>query len=61
MDTLPDSVEDAKLNAAVEKLLATHPQEVVAIYLLAFDGMNEVRWPNLDALLQKDARLQLGG
>ena len=61
LDTLPDSVEDAKLNAAVEKLLATHPQEVVAIYLLAFDGMNEVRWPNLDALLQKDARLQLGG
>ncbi len=60
VENLPDSMDDAKLNAAVEKLLASHPQEVVAVYLYAFNNMNDTRWANLDALLQKDSRLQLG-
>lgn len=54
----PAQVEDAKLTAAVESLLASYPPEVVIVYLQAFYAMNEVRWQNLEALLQNDARLQ---
>jgi hypothetical protein len=49
------------IRAAVEGLLANHPQEVVAVYLLAFNEMNQANWPNLKAMLESDARLQLGG
>ncbi|HEY6168389.1 MAG TPA: hypothetical protein VI454_10140 [Verrucomicrobiae bacterium] len=61
VENLPDSVEDAKLHATTETLLGKYPHEAVAVYLLAFNQMNETRWSNLDALLQKDPRLQLGG
>jgi hypothetical protein len=60
VDDLPKTVDDAKLNAAVEGLLAKHPPETVAVYLLAFNDMNEANWPNLKAILEKDSRLQLG-
>jgi hypothetical protein len=61
VEDLPATVDDAKLRAAVEGLLANHPQEVVAVYLLAFNEMNQANWPNLKAMLESDARLQLGG
>jgi NADPH-dependent 7-cyano-7-deazaguanine reductase QueF-like protein len=32
----------------------------VAVYLNAFNDMNEAHWGNLKALLEADARLQLG-
>ena len=54
-------MDDAKLTAAVDKLLAKYPREAVAVYLHAFNDMNEADWPNLKALLEKDQRLQLGG
>ncbi len=57
---MPASVDDAKLKAAVEILLGKYPHEVVSVYLNAFNDMNEANWPNLKALLQSDARLQLG-
>lgn len=59
VEDLPASVEDDPLRLAVEGLLAKHPPEVVALYLHAFSGMNETRWPNLDALLENDPRLKL--
>jgi hypothetical protein len=58
VDDLPASVEDAKLNAAVDGLLAKHPREVVMVYLHAFNSMNDTRWTNLDTMLQNDTRLQ---
>jgi hypothetical protein len=61
VDTLPETVEDEKLKAAVELLLSRHPREKVTVYLHAFDEMNEIRWPNLKGLLESDARLQLAG
>lgn len=61
VEDLPETMDDAKLQAAVDAVLAKYPTEVVAVYLNAFDEMNEVKWPNLDAMLQKDKRLQLGG
>jgi hypothetical protein len=60
VEDLPETMDDTKLQTAVDAVLAKYPPEVVAVYLNAFDEMNEVKWPNLDAMLQKDKRLQLG-
>jgi hypothetical protein len=60
VDDLPPSMDDAKLKTAVEMLLTKHPPEAVAVYLNAFNDMNEANWPNLKAILESDSRLQLG-
>ncbi|HUB86252.1 MAG TPA: hypothetical protein VMB22_00055 [Verrucomicrobiae bacterium] len=60
VEDLPGEMDDAKLKAAVETLLAKHPPEAVAVYLNAFNDMNEANWPNLKTLLESDPRLQLG-
>jgi len=61
LENLPDGVEDAKLNEAVNSILEKHPQEYVAVYLNAFNSMNETSWANLDTMLRNDERLQLHG
>ena len=61
VDDLPDSIDDAKLNEAVDLLLEKHDQELVAVYLTAFNASNENRWDNLDPLLADDERLQFHG
>jgi hypothetical protein len=61
VEHLPETMDDAKLKAAVDGLLAKYPSEVVAVYLNAFNDMNEVNWANLGALLAEDKRLQCGG
>ena len=61
VDDLPASMDDEKLKSAIETLLGKYPQEAVAVYLNAFNDMNEVEWTNLKSLLQADPRLQLGG
>jgi hypothetical protein len=61
VEDLPTSMEDAKLTAAVENILGKYPPEVVAVYLHAFNEMNEVEWANLNKMLESDSRLQLGG
>jgi hypothetical protein len=60
VDDLPASVEDAKLTAAVETLLAKYPPEEVAVYLNAFYSMNDVHWANLESMLKNEPRLQFG-
>ncbi|MCU0783764.1 MAG: hypothetical protein MUF81_06890 [Verrucomicrobia bacterium] len=60
VDNLPPAMDDAKLKAAVDMLIAKHPPEAVAVYLNAFNDMNEAGWPNLKTMLEGDARLQLG-
>jgi len=61
VDDLPATVEDAKLQAAIEKLLSKYPPEEVAVYLHAFYTMNQAQWPNLEGILKADKRLQFGG
>jgi hypothetical protein len=61
VEDLPPAMDDAKIRAAVDALLAKHPPEVVAVYLNAFNEMNEVEWPSLKTMLESDPRLQLGG
>jgi hypothetical protein len=61
VDDLPATMEDAKLEHAIKTLLAKYPHEAVAVYLHAFNDMNEANWTNLKTLLEKDPQLQLGG
>src|ERR1017187_1186798 len=51
VEDLPAGMDDAKLRAAVDGLLAKYPPEAVAVYLHAFNEMNEANWPNLKSLL----------
>lgn len=60
VEDLPEKMDDAKLKSAVENLLGKYPHEVVAVYLHAFNDMNEANWANLKLLLESDSRLQLG-
>jgi hypothetical protein len=61
VEELPATIDEAKLRAAVETLVAKYPPEAVAVYLHAFNEMNEVEWPGLKTMLDADPRLQLGG
>jgi hypothetical protein len=61
VDNLPATVEEAGLKAAVDLLLSKYPAEEVSVYLNAFYTMNDMRWPNLEAMLKEDPRLQFGG
>ncbi len=61
VEDLPKTMDDEKLRAAVETVLGEYPHEVVAVYLLAFNDMNEANWPNLKTMLENEPRLQLGG
>jgi len=60
VEDLPEKVDDAKLRAAVDGLLEKYPHEATAVYLNAFNDMNEANWANLKDLLENDPRLQLG-
>jgi hypothetical protein len=61
VEDLPAAMDDAKLKSAVDMLLAKYPPEIVAVYLNAFNDMNEANWSNLKIMLEGDTRLQLGG
>ena len=60
VNDFPPTIEDAKLTAAVDALLAKHSAEKVAVYLNTIYGTSVPEWSNLGNLLQNDARLQLG-
>jgi hypothetical protein len=60
VDDLPAMIDDAKLKAAIETLLSKHPHEPVAVYLNAFNEMNQANWANLKTILESDSRLQFG-
>jgi hypothetical protein len=60
VDSLPEKIDDAPLKSAIDALVAKYPHEVVAVYLNAFNDMNEANWANLKTALESDSRLQLG-
>ena len=60
VEDLPATMDDAKIRTAVDARLVKYPPEAAAVYLHAFNEMNEVEWPNLKSLLDSDPRLQLG-
>jgi hypothetical protein len=61
VEDLPPTMDDAKVAAATDVLLGKYPHEAVAVYLNAFNDMNQANWPNLKTKLESDKRLQLGG
>ena len=61
VESLPDTMNEAPLRAAVASLLAKYPEESVALYLRAFTEMNQTRWPHLETVLQDEPRLKLRG
>ena len=60
VETIPQSVDDAALKQSIDMLLAKYPGETVALYLHAFNDMDEARWKNLNEILASDPRLKLG-
>ncbi|MEI6395117.1 MAG: hypothetical protein WCT12_28920 [Verrucomicrobiota bacterium] len=60
VEDLPATMDEAKLRGAVDILVAKYPPEAVAVYLHAFNDMNQVEWPGLKSMLDSDPRLQLG-
>jgi len=60
VEKVPETMDNTKLKQAVDHLLAKHPPEVVALYLHAFNGMDDAKWSNLEEMLYTDPRLHLG-
>ena len=59
VEDFPETVDESKLNEAVDKLLAKYPHEKVLLYLNSFSSMNDSPWESLTKRLQEDKRLQL--
>ena len=59
VEKLPETIADDMLSAALDNLLANHDRDVIVLYLHAFHTMNDAGWPNLEAALENDDRLQL--
>jgi hypothetical protein len=59
IETLPPAPEKAALVAAIEPLFAKHDPGVVAVYLNAFQALDDEGWPALGELLAEDPRLRL--
>ena len=56
---LPPAPAKADLVKAIEPLFATHDPAVVAVYLHAFQALDDQGWPSLAELLAEDPRLKL--
>jgi len=59
VEDFPETIDESKLNEAVDKLLGKYPQEKVLLYLNSFNAMNDAPWDSLTKRLQDDKRLQL--
>jgi hypothetical protein len=60
VDNLPPEPSRECLETAVNALLEKHPPEVIAVYLNAFQAMDDKGWSGLDQILGTDCRLALG-
>jgi hypothetical protein len=59
VDDLPPEPTREALAEAITKLLEKHPREIVAVYLHAFQAMDETGWSTLDNILAEDPRVAL--
>lgn len=60
IEDLPKSLDKKKVGQAIDACLATHPAEVVAVYLRVFQLQEGEGWPEIAAYLESDERLRLG-
>ena len=56
---LPNTLEEGKLDNAVEMLLEEHDPVLVSVYLQMFNQQRADGWPELSAKLESDERLKL--
>jgi len=59
VDDLPPEPTREALTEVIAKLLEKHPREVVAVYLRAFQAMDENGWSSLEEVLHQDQRIVL--
>lgn len=59
IEELPTAPEKAKLQAVIEDIFTKHDPVVVAVYLHAFQALDENGWATLEELLGEDPRLKL--
>jgi hypothetical protein len=59
VDDLPPEPTREALAEVITKLLEKHAREVVAVYLHAFQAMDETGWATLDEILSTDPRIAL--
>ncbi len=59
IEELPPAPEKDKLKATVDHLMTIHDPAIVAVYLHAFQALDEKGWPSLAELLAEDPRLHL--
>lgn len=60
IETLPPPPAKPDLQRAVQTLLEKHDPAVVAVYLHAFQALDENGWPALEEILKENERLALG-
>ena len=58
VDQIPAQPEKAALDAAVRGLLEKYDPPIVAVYLAAFQALDETGWPLLNDIIAADPRLQ---
>jgi hypothetical protein len=59
IEELPTAPAKPDLERAINALLEKHDPKVVAVYLHAFQALDDNGWPTLEELLASDSRLQL--
>jgi len=59
IEEMPPCPPKADLQQAVQTLLEKHDPGVVAVYLHAFQALDEKGWPELETILGEDERLRL--
>jgi hypothetical protein len=59
IEELPAAPEKMKLKAVIDDVLTKHDPGVVAVYLHAFQALDDHGWATLEELLGEDARLKM--
>ena len=59
IEELPTAPEKTKLKTVIDEVMTKHDPGVVAVYLHAFQALDENGWASLEELLAEDPRLKL--
>ena len=60
VEQIPPQPEKAAIETAVSALLEKYEPAIVAVYLHAFQALDETGWPRLNDIIAADPRLHLG-
>jgi hypothetical protein len=61
VEDLPAAPPREQLAPVIDSLLGKHDAAIVAVYLHAFNALNDTPWESLAGILAADPRLQMGG